>query len=537
MSAEQIQLLINQVRFKKRDGSLFLMSERLAWCPEGKDHFDVTHLYSDIKCQKVSPETKAKIQLQIILLNESSFVFHFANTNVAEGKSDREKVKNLLAQMLPQFRRTIDKELEEKNKLLQKDSELFNTYKDLVVSGVITHEEFWKSHASKLSSSKQNTLTQKVGVSAGFIADVRPQSDGLNGLRYNLTADTIHSIFSTYPTVKQKYLENVPDKLTEKDFWTMFFQSHYYHRDRSAQSSSKDLFADCMKKDEQDILSMINLGVKDKFNDITYLDDGESAQDEGYGNTSSQPPPGKVKPSASQLANKNIIQRFNHQNAMILSTSVRRAKQDNGAEETDAEVIVKKARLKDSTTYDDLESTSTNNESTLNLQKHERYKHGPTLVCQAHQELNSDSVREGMRIITAQCRNYKPHVSKVLNPSSAATALKELSSGMSSSHSDDNAIQHILSQPQQDELKQLYASLSELLRHYWACFPANTPFLQDKVKRMCRSIETFQQTRLRVFQEQLRRSMVHVNVTEHLEEMVNAAFAKFNSWQSKKSRR
>uniref|UniRef100_H2Z5J4 Uncharacterized protein n=1 Tax=Ciona savignyi TaxID=51511 RepID=H2Z5J4_CIOSA len=126
----------------------------------------------------------------------------------------------------------------------------------------------------------------------------------------------------------------------------MFFQSHYYHRDRSAQSSSKDLFADCMKKDEQDILSMINLGVKDKFNDITYLDDGESAQDEGYGNTSSQPPPGKVKPSASQLANKNIIQRFNHQNAMILSTSVRRAKQDNGAEETDAEVIVKKVQAR-----------------------------------------------------------------------------------------------------------------------------------------------------------------------------------------------
>uniref|UniRef100_F6RMT1 BSD domain-containing protein n=1 Tax=Ciona intestinalis TaxID=7719 RepID=F6RMT1_CIOIN len=549
MSAEQIQLLISQVRHKKRDGSLYLMSERLAWCPEGRDHFDVSHLYSDIKCQKVSPEGKAKIQLQIILLNESSFVFHFSNTNTAEGKSDREKVKTLLAQMLPKFRRTIDKELEEKNKLLQQDSELFQTYKDLVVSGVISPEEFWNSHSSvrKLSSSKQNLIAQKVGVSAGFLAEVRPQSDGCNGLRYNLTSDTIHSIFSTYPAVKRKYLENVPDKLTEKDFWTMFFQSHYFHRDRTAQSSSKDLFADCVKKDEQDILSLLSLGVKDKFNDLTYLEDGDSAQDEGYGNTLNEPLPGTAKPSASQIAHKNIIKRFNHQNAMILSTSLRffnftnfvtQEKDGNGVTETDGEVVIKKARLKDATTYSDLESPHSSNEAMLNIQKNERYKHGPTLVCQAHQELNNDNVREGMRIISSQCENYKPRLSQVLKPSNAANALKELSSGMSSSsQTSENAIQHILSQTQQDELKQLYASLSELLRHFWTCFPANTTFLQEKVNRMCHSIETFQQTRLRVFQDQLRRSMVHANVTEHLDDMISAAFAKFNSWQSKKTRR
>lgn len=30
-------------------------------------------------------------------------------------------------------------------------------------------------------------------------ADIRPQTDGCNGLRYNLTADIIESIFRTYP--------------------------------------------------------------------------------------------------------------------------------------------------------------------------------------------------------------------------------------------------------------------------------------------------------------------------------------------------
>jgi len=32
-----------------------------------------------------------------------------------------------------------------------------------------------------------------------FQADIKPQADGCNGLRYNLTADIIESIFRTYP--------------------------------------------------------------------------------------------------------------------------------------------------------------------------------------------------------------------------------------------------------------------------------------------------------------------------------------------------
>lgn len=40
-------------------------------------------------------------------------------------------------------------------------------------------------------------------------ADVRPQTDGCNGLRYNLTSDIIESIFRTYPAGKSSvYIPN-----------------------------------------------------------------------------------------------------------------------------------------------------------------------------------------------------------------------------------------------------------------------------------------------------------------------------------------
>lgn len=48
-SSEEVLLVVSEVRHQKRDGSLFLMAERLAWQDDGKDVFTVSHFYADIK--------------------------------------------------------------------------------------------------------------------------------------------------------------------------------------------------------------------------------------------------------------------------------------------------------------------------------------------------------------------------------------------------------------------------------------------------------------------------------------------------------
>lgn len=48
-SSEDVLLQVPQVKFKKGDGTLFLMDSRLAWMVENKDTVAVSHLYADIK--------------------------------------------------------------------------------------------------------------------------------------------------------------------------------------------------------------------------------------------------------------------------------------------------------------------------------------------------------------------------------------------------------------------------------------------------------------------------------------------------------
>ncbi|OCT83505.1 hypothetical protein XELAEV_18021646mg [Xenopus laevis] len=113
-SSEEVLLIVKKVRQKKQDGALYLMAERIAWAPEGKDRFIISHTYADIKCQKISPDGKAKVQLQLVLHSGENSNFHFSNDVTAI--KERDAVKELLQQLLPKFKRKANKELEEKNR-------------------------------------------------------------------------------------------------------------------------------------------------------------------------------------------------------------------------------------------------------------------------------------------------------------------------------------------------------------------------------------------------------------------------------------
>ncbi|KAF3821912.1 hypothetical protein GH733_007286 [Mirounga leonina] len=545
-------LIVKKVRQKKQDGALYLMAERIAWAPEGKDRFTISHMYADIKCQKISPEGKAKIQLQLVLHAGDTTNFHFSNESTAV--KERDAVKDLLQQLLPKFKRKANKELEEKNRMLQEDPVLFQLYKDLVVSQVISAEEFWANRLNvNATESSTSNHKQDVGISAAFLADVRPQTDGCNGLRYNLTSDIIESIFRTYPAVKMKYAENVPHNMTEKEFWTRFFQSHYFHRDR-LNTGSKDLFAECAKIDEK-----------------VY------GTHEGYG-ISSMPSTSNSK-SIKENSNAAIIKREaqNEQNGEPSSI-------DGNSGDADCfQPAVKRAKLQESIEYEDLGKNNSIKTIALNLKKSDRYYHGPTPI-QSLQYATSQDIINSFQSIRQEMEAYTPKLTQVgdsnkdgrcktetgskkdgrkrkttlcvfifqvLSSSAASGTITTLSPGGALMQGGaQQAVNQMVPNDIQSELKHLYVAVGELLRHFWSCFPVNTPFLEEKVRvvKMKSNLERFQVTKLCPFQEKIRRQYLSTNVRQqcdfglifflclvsHIEEMLQTAYNKLHKWQSRR---
>lgn len=86
------------------------------------------------------------------------------------------------------------------------------------------------------------------------MANICPKSDGTNGLVYNLSYDDKESILKTYPSVKIKYNQNVPSRMSEQDFWTKFFQSFYFRKDQ-INLATDDIFKDCALKLDEELKS------------------------------------------------------------------------------------------------------------------------------------------------------------------------------------------------------------------------------------------------------------------------------------------
>ncbi|KAF2882657.1 hypothetical protein ILUMI_23521 [Ignelater luminosus] len=558
-SSEEILLQVPHVRYKKGDGTLYLMDQRIAWMMENRDTVSISHLYSDIKTQKISPEGKAKVQLQVVLHNGVSSTFHFINRGgLQEQAADRDRVKELLQTLLPKFKRKIDKELEEKNRLLSSNPALLQLYKDLVMSEVVSSEEFWAQHASQYTQA-QKTQTQDIGVSGAFLADIKPQTDGCNGLKYNITADIIESIFKTYPAVKKKYLEHVPAKMSEAQFWTKFFQSHYFHRDRKY-AESKDLFTECGKIDDQEMKKDIQTGINDPLLDITAFED--KSIDECYG-AQAEKPTGTIG-TVSQA----MIKRFNQHSIMVLKASKNKQPeqpQQNGADpntnssktqennstnsisnnssNNEETHVNKKQRIQEKITYNDLESSNENQNSSrsqLSLSKVERYLHGPMPGASIEHLLPNEAatVNRGVLLECRQWQGGRQLSNNLVSPAASVGALGELSPGGALMRGfQEQSLAQLVPSDIEKDVRNLYLSLCELLNHFWKCFPPTTPALEQKAIKMHEALHKFQGAKLKPFEDKLIRELSPLShhLTKHLNQLLNAAYQKFNTWQKMKT--
>lgn len=558
--SEDVLLQMGAVRYKKGDGTLYVMNERIAWMAENRDKVTVSHRFQDIKMQKISPEGKPKVQLQLVMNDGNNSTFHFVNPNGLKAQTDdRDKVKDLLQKLLPNFKRKVDKELEEKNRILTENPHLLQMYKDLVITQVLTSEEFWSTHAKQYTQ-QQSAQKQDIGVSAAFLADIKPQTDGCNGLKYNLTADVIDCIFKTYPAVKKKHSEYVPAKLSESEFWTKFFQSHYFHRDR-IMAGTKDLFTECGKIDDKALQEAVTKSAGDVLLDLRSFED--NSLEEGFGGA----PSDKNGVNSGNIVHQNMVKRFNQHSTMVLNTCLKASEQNtngnsqiNGLQSqdmvdaaVDSEPLKKRARIMEKIRYDDLVTEnpsdtvngSVSNQpaaSELSLLKVERYLHGPVpnlYNSDGNENLNNMEVTQAQILKSLELWGQRTPQKLLINPKAAVNALGELTPGGALMRGfQEQSLSQLVPPSIEKELRNLYLALSELLRHFWHSFPPTTPELEAKVIRMHDALQRFAVVKLAPFEESVMReaSPIGSSITQHLNQLLQTAAQKFNTWQERKNR-
>lgn len=524
--------------------------------------------------QKISPEGKPKIQLQCVLHDGNSSTFQFVNKNGLQDQiKDRDQVKDLIHQLLPNFRRKVDKELEEKNRLLTENPQMLQLYKDLVPTQVVTSEEFWKIYSKEINKSKQKK--PEIGVSGSFLADIKPISDGCNGFKYNLTPDIIECIFKTYPSVKKKYSEAVPSKISESEFWGKFFQSHYFHKDRVA--PVKDIFTECGKIDDVALQVAIKHNLGDPLLDLTKFGDNTIEEDFCSSSANDQ----KAIEQSGNIVYQSIIKRFNHHSFMVLKTSFDRnqteyenlfkngnpdsgkkhklkdinveelcADKEYTEEELEQQRIAKRRKIMDKVFYDDLAGDDKNAdklkpENSIKLSKIERYLFGP-MPSQSNSEFQDRFYDNDLETVDQVIKNNinqtwgmrTPHKSLV-SATSAVNALGELSPGgmLMKGYQDHNLSQFVPVDVEKD-IRNLYIASRELLKQFWSSFPVTSPEMESKASRMHECLQRFNMSKVKPLEDRAVRELspLGTQLLRHIHLLIQKAFRKYATWQDRKVR-
>jgi transcription initiation factor TFIIH subunit 1 len=209
--------------------------------------------YTDIISQFVNVVKDGGRILLKITCEQKSYTLEFSSIE------DRQVVQDTIAKELGKRTTTApssavtnaqtDQIIKAKTHLLSSNPSLLHLHKELVIGQLISEEEFWSTRQD-LFQNELFVQNQVQGVSSVSLMSLLPDSsvEGAD-IKYTLNPEIIRAIFAQYPGVHKAYQHNVPDKLSEKEFWTAYFSSKYFHRNRTSISSQNDIFQEYMQQD------------------------------------------------------------------------------------------------------------------------------------------------------------------------------------------------------------------------------------------------------------------------------------------------
>ncbi|KAF9571311.1 RNA polymerase II transcription factor B subunit 1 [Mortierella alpina] len=512
--------------FKKRLGTAFLTNRRLAWVPQGGLAPMVSVKHMDIKTFFVSKENAAKVMVKVVENRpDASHSFEFPSSNAAK---ERDAFKDAITAVIsarqartaastpaaggssplvsdasapgtPKTSTNASRagpigvkrplnggaaaaELRVRVALLTQDKDLATLHKDLVIGKHVSEEEFWESRKHLLRNKTVMDQQQK-GQSSAWL-DLKPETGESNDVKYVMTPQVIHSIFQQYPAIKRKYDENVPDILSEGEFWKRFFQSRFFHRSRSGRGANEpddDIFDRALEEDEEETKNApkrIRLDHIDKLLDLSTTEEDHL---ESYTSPDSTMAAGKTKGSKEAIP---LIRRFNRYAQRVLNSTVGPKRPSTGSEPLNMSGVERAIVL------DDLQEQKEASRIVLDIQDTRRYFESQG------GDLKSSKIPDNQDpadILDQFYRDFASH-RVVLNrpftipPSTFDTLMKDVKVNRAKMMPPQDGSQLLPPQLYQDALA-CHAAGNEILRHFWSSTGA------DKAAKYIRMVESLKKVR------------------------------------------
>ncbi|XP_059662334.1 general transcription and DNA repair factor IIH subunit TFB1-1 [Cornus florida] len=462
-------------------------------------------------------------------------------------------------------------EMDRRMKLLNEDSELQRLHKHFVMRGVLTEAEFWATRKKLLGGDACKLPKQWVGLTNDILWLVKPSSDGKsNRVTFNLTPEIIHQIFAEKPAVHQAFLNLVPSKMTEKEFWTKYWRAEYLHSTKNAVAAAAEAAEDeelavFLKRD--DILSS---EARKKIRWVHPTLDIEANEQDDYMHLPDHgfPRDGSMDDMDSQYEQyrRSLSQYLNRHAAVVLegraidmesgdtravAEALARSKQVESANEasdgnTNQERLVRMSQMAE---IEDLQASRDLPFAPLCIKDPRDYFDsqqanalrtlGDTLagMKQMKCRLSASEAYGSLRACISEIKTtgltdpiVKPEVAfKVLNGLTQNISSTKYRLGKNPQESVLDRLPNIT----KEELLDHWTSIQELLKHFWSSYPITTTYLYEKVSRLKDALSQIYQ-KLQDIKESVPSDFRH-QVSLLVQPMLQALDAAFAHYDEKRS--
>ncbi|XP_057754972.1 general transcription and DNA repair factor IIH subunit TFB1-1-like [Arachis stenosperma] len=407
-------------------------------------------------------------------------------------------------------------EMGQRIKLLQEDSKLQKLHKELVASGKLTESEFWATKKQLLDRVENRKTKQQIGFKNSLIFDTKPTSDGrINQVKFQLTPEIKYQIFALKPAVHQAFLNFVPSKMSEVDFWNKYFKAEYLHSTKNAVAAAAEAAEDedlavFLKDDE-----ILEIEARKKVRRVDPTLDMEADQGDDYTHL---PDHGifrdgskEISEAQNSLYRRTLLQDLNRQGAVVLEGKTLDIEMENPR--AAAEVLARRKQESDGVLEDERHNRISKMTQIEDLQAQDDHRFAPLCIKDPRdyfdsQQVNAvkalDDSQAGMEKIKCSLSSeeaysflrdsiYKIKASglrdPLFSPEVALKVLNELTKNISSTkshigkHSQDSVLD-ILPTSTKEKLLDHWVCSQELLRHFWSSYPITTQNLANKTRRL-----------------------------------------------------